>query len=176
MPTGTPQTTFSLDNPGVVAGQRFDATDEDFITSKPCGAAALLPGYAVELVNGLLQIAQGTSDPNSKSVWGVVMYKSGEMPSATGYLPGQQVPVLRRGRIAVVLDSGFSLYTDGAAANLCHSSNASHGQGTFTNAATSGTVGQEISDVGAKFYLDVGQTGNSPGLAVVEINLPQKGV
>ncbi len=164
-----PQTSYSLANPGGIAGQLFDNDESDYIDSKPCGAVALQPGFVVELNAGVLQLAQGTGDPDSKIVWGVVVYKDSMEPG--GYQPGTEVPVLRRGRIAAVMATGAT-FAQGVAANVSHSSTLANSPGTFTSGAVSGTAGSEVSTTKAIWYQDIGLTAANPKVAVVELNLP----
>ena len=166
---GSPQTSYSLNNKAGLPGQLYDADESNFVDSKPCGAVILQPGVMVELVSGLLRIAQGTGDPNGSVAWGVVVYTSAMEPG--GYPVGQEVPVLRRGRIWALCASGAT-FAQGAAVNYTHSSDASHAQGSFTNAVVSGTVGQEVSLAKGIWFQDGGLVGSSPSLACVELNYP----
>lgn len=167
---GSPQTSYTLNNKAGIPGMLYDNDESNFVDSKPCGAVILQPGNVVELVAGVLRIAQGTGDPNSSVVWGVVIYTSSMEPG--GYPIGQDVPVLRRGRIWALLDAGVTYGGTGVAVNYTHSSNASHGQGTFTNAAVSGTIGFEVSATRAIWFQDGGLVGASPSLACIELSLP----
>lgn len=167
---GSPQLTYSLNNKAGIPGQLYDNDASSFVDSKPCGAVILQPGVGVELVAGVLRIAQGTGDPNGSVFWGVVVYTPAMEPG--GYPVGQEVPVLRRGRIWALLDSGVAYAGTGVAVNYTHSSNASHGQGTFTNAVVSGVVGQEVSATRAVWFQDGGLVGASPSIACVELSLP----
>jgi hypothetical protein len=172
---GTAQTSYTLNNKAGIPGMLYDKDASSFIDSKPCGALSLKPGLLVELVNGLLVIAQGTGNPNANAVWGVVVYKDSLEPNPDGtgaYTPGMEVAVLRQGRIWVLLDSGVTFGGQGVAVNYTHSSDASHGQGTFTNAVVSGTVGQEVSAATAVWWKDGGLVGATPSIACVSLNLP----
>lgn len=172
---GSPQTAYSLNNKAGIPGMLFDNEESSYIDSKPCGAVALQAGNMVELVNGVLQIAQGTGDPNSKVAWGVVVFKDSMEPNPTTgigeYLPGMDVPVLRRGRIWALVASGAT-FAQGVAVNYTHSSTAASPQGVFTNAAVSGTVGSEISATKAIWYQDGGLMAATPAIAAIELNLP----
>ena len=171
---GNPQTTYTLNNKAGLPGMLFDNDESNYIDSKPCGAVALAAGVAVELVAGVLVIAQGTGDPDANKLWGVTVFKDSLEPNPTTgageYQPGQEVPVLRRGRIWASVVSGTTI-TPGAAANYTHSST-SGAQGTFTTAAVSGVAGSEISATKAIFYQDGGLASATPPIACVELNLP----
>lgn len=167
---GSPQTTYSLNNIAGLPGQLYDNDESNFVDSKPCGAVTLSPGQCVDLVNGLLVPCQGTGNPAATNFWGVVLYKDSMEPG--GYPPGVEVPVVRRGRIWALLDSGVTFGPQGAAVNYTHSSDSSHGFGTFTNAAVSATVGQEVSAVRAIWFKDGGLVGASPSIACIELSLP----
>ncbi len=166
---GTQQLSYSLNNRAGLPGQLYDADSSNFIDSKPCGAVVLQPGTAVELVNGLLRIAQGTGDPNSKVLWGVVVYTAAMEPG--GYPVGQDVPVLRRGRIWANVAAGAT-FAQGAAVNYTHSSDGSNSQGAFTSVAVSAVAGSEISATKAVWFQDGGLVGASPSIACIELNLP----
>lgn len=173
---GSPQTSYTLNNKAGLPGMLFDKDASSFIDSKPCGALSLKPGLLVELVNGLLVIAQGTGGtPNANVVWGVVVYKDSLEPNPDGtgaYTSGMEVAVLRQGRIWALLDGGVTFGGQGVAVNYTHSSDASHGQGTFTNAGVSGTVGQEVSALNAVWWKDGGLVGSTPSIAAISLNLP----
>lgn len=63
--------------------------------------------------------------------------------TATGYLAGQSVPFMRRGRIWVLTDGGGTFLRYGAI-NVWHSSTGANAQGVFTYTATQTTAGAEI--------------------------------
>lgn len=177
---GTPQTSVAYDSNAFKAGMPLDTGYDDFVESWPCGASALDFGVGVDLVSGVLVIAQGTSASgvDADAFRGVTMYKDSlEGPSAGAstplpYQPGDMVPVMRKGRIAVQVHSG-STVAIGVAARLKHSSTLAGGEnGLFTSEASSDTAGSEISDVGAKWYKDGGLASATPALAGIELNLP----
>lgn len=171
---GTPQIAYSLNNKAGLPGMLFDNDDSNFISSKPCGATALLAGTMVELVGGVLRVAQGTGDPDSTPPWGVVIYTAMAEPNPSGlgeYLPGMDVPVMRRGRLWV-LCAAAAVFSQGVAVNFTHSSTAATPQGYFTNAAVSGTAGSEISATKAVWFFDGGLVGSTPSVAAIDLNLP----
>jgi hypothetical protein len=167
---GTPQTSYSLNNIAGLPGQLYDNDESNFVDSRPA-SVILQPGQVVEMVSatGLLLLANGTGNPSSNVFWGVVLYKDSMEPG--GYPIGVEVPIVRRGRIWALLDSGVT-FTLGVAANYTHSSDASHGQGTFTNAAVSAVAGSEVSTCKAIWFKDGGLVGASPSVACVELNAP----
>jgi hypothetical protein len=63
--------------------------------------------------------------------------------SATGWLKGQAVPFMRRGRIWALWD-GAGTVTQYGAINVNHSSTGAFPQGVFTFSAVSATAGHEI--------------------------------
>jgi hypothetical protein len=77
----------------------------------------------------------------SYSTFAVPATSSGS--SAVGWLKGQKIPIMRRGRIWVLADGGGTPLNYGAI-NVWHSSDASHLQGVFTFTAPSAVVGAEI--------------------------------
>lgn len=103
--------------------------------------------------------------------------------SAPGYLKGQRVPVLRRGRIWVPWDGG-GMPTRIGNINVWHSSDASHPQGVFTFSAANTGAGVEVSicpssietfnpDLTAASFTD--GFGNTVTIIVVSIDLPGQG-
>jgi hypothetical protein len=168
------QTVFALNTKPGVAGMPYDGLPPDaFVDSKPCGSVALTPGTVVELVAGVLQVAQSTGNPGANPVWGVVVWKELHEPQASGgiWLPGQEVPVMRQGRIWALLDAAVSSIVVGAAALYTHSSTTGS-KGLFTTGAASGTAGSEISALAATWFKDGGLIAASPSsLAVVSLNL-----
>jgi hypothetical protein len=126
-------------------------------------------------VNGLLVIAQGTGNPSANVAWGVALFKDSMEPNPTTglgeYQPGQDVPVLRRGRCWATVASGAT-FSQGVAVNYTHSSTAASPQGVFTNAVAAATVGSEISAIKAIWYQDGGLMAATPPIAAIELNLP----
>lgn len=172
---GSPQTVYTLNNKAGLPGQLYDNDESCFVDSKPCGATALAAGVVVELVGGVLRIAQGTGDPDSAAIWGVVLYTAAMEPNPTTgagqYTPGMDVPVLRRGRIWAQCASGAT-FNQGFAVNVAHSSTGANPQGVFTSSAASGTAGSEVSTTKAVWFFDGGLLTGSPPLAAIELNLP----
>lgn len=168
------QTAYTLNNKAGLPGMLFDNGDGNFVDSKPCGATALFAGQGVELVAGVLRLAQGTGDPNTSIFWGVVVFKDSLEPNPSNglgqYLPGMDVPILRVGRIWALL-STVAVFAQGAAVNYTHSSTLAVPQG-FTSGAVLGTVGSEVSATKAIWYQDGGLVGASPSVAGIELNLP----
>lgn len=168
------QTAYTLNNKAGIPGMLFDNDESNFYDSKPCGATALFAGQGVELVAGVLRLAQGTGDPNTSVFWGVVMFSDSMEPNpSTGlgqYLPGMDVPVLRRGRIWA-LCSTVAVFAQGVAVNYTHSSTLAVPQG-FTSGAVSAGVGTEVSATKAVWYQDGGLIGATPSIAGIELNLP----
>lgn len=184
---GTPQTTFSIDNPAGKAGMLYDNGNDVHIARGICGTAALDAGVVVEIVPGvggalpLLQVAQGTGNPDANVVYGITMYKDAIEGAAAGastlpYQPGDEVPVLKVGRIFAQCVSGTTAGVRGAPANFSHSSTLAGNNGAITSAAASGTAGSEISafpNGTMTYFKDVGLTSDAtqPRL-VVEVNMP----
>lgn len=168
------QNVYALNNKAGIPGMLFDNDESNYYDSKPCGAVALQAGCVVELVGGLLVIAQGTGNPSANVLWGIVMFKDSMEPNPTTglgeYLPGMDVPVLRRGRIWALCAAGAT-FAQGVAVNYTHSSTGGV-QGTFTNGAVSATVGSEISTTKAIWYQDGGLVAATPPIAAIELNLP----
>lgn len=63
--------------------------------------------------------------------------------TSSGYLAGQLVPFMRRGRIWVLTDAGGTFLSYGNV-NVWHSSTGAYDQGVFTFTAPQTTAGQEI--------------------------------
>ena len=68
---------------------------------------------------------------------------AGTGSTSSGYLAGQSVPFLRKGRIWVLGD-GNGTVTQYGAINVLHSSTGAFSQGVFTFTAVSSTAGHEI--------------------------------
>jgi hypothetical protein len=172
----TVQTAFSTNNKAGVPGMLYDKDFSSLIDSKPCGATTLIPGQMVELVSGVLQPCQGTGDPDSNPVWGVVMFGDAMEPNPTTgageYVYGLEVPVLRKGRIWVQLAAAVSSIVPGAAVNFSHSSTTATERGFFTTAAVSGTAGSEVSAVKGTWFADGGLIGGTPSCAAIDISYP----
>lgn len=168
------QTVYALNNKAGIPGMLFDNDESTFIDSKPCGALPIQAGQGVELVGGLLVPANGTGNPSVNPFWGVAVFKDSMEPNPTTnlgeYLPGMDVPVLRRGRIWALCAAGAT-FAQGVAANYTHSSTSGE-KGTFTNAAAAATAGAEISVTKAIWYQDGGLVAATPPIAAIELNLP----
>jgi hypothetical protein len=102
-------------------------------------------------------------------------------PGVTGsaalpYQPGDEVPVLRKGRIWAQCVSGTTVGQRGAPANFNHSSTLVAGAGgLITSATASGTVGSEISawpNGALTWYADGGLTSATNPICAVELNAP----
>lgn len=188
---GTPQTVFSLDNPAGKSGMLYDQGEDVHLASGICGSVALDFGVCVEVTPGspntgrpVLQIAQGTSNPDGNTFFGITVYKdtlessdpriSGN--SALPYQPGDEVTVLKKGRIFAQCAAGVTVGVIGSTANFNHSSTLVAGAfGLITSSAVSGVAGSEVSTAPngqLTWYKDAGLTGATPALAVVELNLP----
>jgi hypothetical protein len=120
-------------------------------------------GSLVELTTGAASVVNLPNDAGTggsflpKSV-GIAMcnplgteesYLPGAVPNAgvgataVGWLKGQKIPIMRRGRIWVLGDGGGTPLIFGAI-NVWHSSTGANLQGVFTFSAVSTTVGAEI--------------------------------
>lgn len=163
------QLAYTLNNTAGLPGMLYDKSTSTFIDSKPCGAVVLPFGVVVELVAGVLRIAQGTGNPSANGFWGVVMWQDSMEPG--GYQPGQDVPVLRKGRIWVATAAGAA-FAQGVAANYTHSSTAATPQGRFTNAAVGAGVGTEISPINAQWFFDGGLMAATNPTGVVDLTIP----
>lgn len=181
MTSGVGQTSFSNDNPIAKAGMILSDAEDTIMETLVCGAVALDFGVVVELVSGLAVIAQGTSNPDASPMYGITVYKDtlegpvGGTSAPLPYQPGDDVPVLRRGRIAAQCVSGTTV-APGAIANVAHSSDGSHAQGLITSAAAAGTAGAEISAfaVGSLIYdkKDLGLASATVPLCAVQLSAP----
>jgi hypothetical protein len=164
-----PQTSYSIDNPAAVPGMLMD-NDEDCVIVPFVAAGAIPFGVGLELDSSgtKVQLPQGTGAPVAQFA-GVSVYKDTLEPG--GYAAGDIVHVLRKGRVAVTTVGTAPAATDAlTAANLSHSSNTATDRGKFTKAATSGTVGSEIGDVGAKWHRN--PVPGITNLSVIEVNVP----
>ena len=99
-----------------------------------------------------------------------------ERPDAIGRGSGDEVAVLRKGRIFAQCVSGTTIGQRGAPANFNHSSTlVARAGGLVTSAAASATVGSEVSawpNGALTWFRDVGLSAATNPLAVVEINAP----
>lgn len=178
---GSGQTSFSTDNPAAKAGMILSDAEDTIQETLICGATALDFGIVVELVNGLAVPAQGTGNPDASVLYGITVYKASlEQPAAGSstplpYQPGDNVPVLRKGRIAAQCVSGTTV-TPGAVANVSHSSTTANLQGLITSAAASGTAGSEVSAFAPGELVfdkkDLGLASASVPLVAVQIAAP----
>lgn len=162
------QTSYSLDRPVAVAGQIND-TDDLVVRSWPCGTLPILPGTFCELVllsgNYVVQPAASTGQEIAKPA-GVAIYK--DMLEPGGYVTGNLVPIMRKGQVWAIY-SGSVVPTDLQDAKVSHVSNSATNNGTFTDAASSATVGSEVTGALAKFS----GSNSTSTLVLVELDIPR---
>ena len=181
MTSGIGQTSFSNDNPVAKAGMILSDAEDTVIETLICGATAIDFGIVVELVNGLAIPAQGTGDPDANVLYGISIYKDtlegpiGGASTPLPYQPGDNIPVLRRGRIAAQCVSGTTV-TPGGVARISHSSTTAALQGVITSAAASGVAGSEVSAMANGGLIfdkkDLGLASASVPLVAVQISAP----
>lgn len=165
------QVSYSSTMAPVRAGMPLDSFPVDEV-SYPAGEA--IPyGVMVELVNGVARRPQGTT--TTMNVVGASMYdptreSSVIGSSGLGYVVGDAVRVMRRGRI-VLQFSGTTpgLDLNATSLNISHSSTTATNRGTITDAATATTAGAEIQAApsGMVWVRNPGVA----GLCTVELNL-----
>ena len=144
-------------------GMAFDAelSNRDVVSVV---AAENIPfGAYCELRSGYASLAYALRDSGTTSSFlpetiGIAMFdplgveqsyvpfavpNAGAGSSAAGWLAGQKIPFMRRGRIWVLADGGGTPLNYGAI-NVWHSSDGTHPRGVFTFTAPSATPGAEI--------------------------------
>lgn len=158
------QLTYGLDHVVATPGQIGDASNAAEYTSFPASEAIPF-GRFVEVPAGgtTCRLPQGTGQEINGLV-GVSVYRDAMPPG--GYQIGDEVTILRRGRIWVEFNgTGATELED---ARVKHSSTIVTHRGKATDAAADGTATTEISGVNGKF-----RGANSLStVALVEINLP----
>lgn len=145
-----------------VPGMLFDANDAGNDIGSYIAKVAIPYGVAVELnADGTIQPAQtATTGAPPAKVCGISVFEVAREqnfpPGAVavsftpGYLAGEPVPVLHRGRIFVAQDGGGSWTNFGSGTlNVWHSSTGANPQGVFTFTATQSTAGAEIDNAPA---------------------------
>jgi len=159
-------TTFAAGMPARPLGN--GETVEHFVAS-----VDIDPGTLVEVVNGAVRPAQSLNGA-LKPLVGVALRMlthtnaTSFSPPFTTWKAGQQVPVMRKGRIYAKW-SGTTQPEYGKL-NYSHSSDGTHNQGVFTDAATASTAGAEVDNC-PNGVLSVKSTG-STSVCLVELNLP----
>ena len=156
-----PQTAITYNGIQGQPGQAFDAsaTNRDVVSviaavNIPFGAACELNanGQAVPLQDATTGAAFLPSiigvciiDPfgAEEAYQTFTVPNTGAGSAAVGYLAGQSVPFMRKGRVWVLTD-GAGTYTRYGAVNVWHSSTGAHPQGVFTMSAVSIVAGSEI--------------------------------
>ena len=156
-----PQTNIAIGPIAGMPGQAYDseASNRDVVSRV---AAVNIPfGVYCELnASGLLVPMQDATTGSSFAPlsWGISLFAPfgaeeayvpftvpnvGTGATASGYLKGQAVPVMRRGRVWASWDGGGTVTRTGPI-NVNHSSDGTHPQGVFTFSAVSPTAGHEI--------------------------------
>jgi hypothetical protein len=166
------QTSYPTNNPAAVPGMLKDR--DDVLVEHFPASVAIPYGAGVELdATGLavrLPLGTGATSPLFR---GVAIYDAGDEPG--GYAIGDVVRILRKGRIAVIVDAATVMAaTDtGGVAGLDHSSTIATDRGKFTKTALNAVAGTEISDVGAKWAPGLPGTSAIGGIpmAWLELNL-----
>lgn len=156
------QTSFTVDPAIGLAGQIQDAGESS--VKSFLAETDILPGRLVEVnpATGAIRYPASTA---LGRVAGIACFMSFAPPG--GWKAGQQVPVLRQGRIFVEFSGGTQAPL--LAANVNHSSTIATNRGKLSASATSVVAGSEVSAVGpAVFVKDTG----SAALAIVEVNFP----
>lgn len=156
------QATFSMDPVIGLPGQVADATEAEikaFVAEED-----ILPGRLVEVnpATGRVRVPASTT---LGRVAGIACFMSFAPPG--GWKAGQQIPVLRKGRIFTEFNGGTA--SPLLAANVNHSSTVATHRGKLTASATSVVAGSEISAVPAAVFV---RDSGSATLGILEINLP----
>jgi len=155
------QLTFTQDPKIGTPGQIQDAESSQIVSL--VAAVDLLPGRVVEVdSNNRINYPSSTT---LGRVAGITCYVAGALPGS--WKAGDQVPVLRKGRIFAEFSGG----TQGnlVAANVNHSSTIATNRGKVSTSATSATAGSEVSALGPCVLVrPVADT----SMCIVELNLP----
>jgi hypothetical protein len=191
-----PQLNIPLGPIAGLPGMAFDAeaSNRD-VVSRVCSVNIPFGVYCELDGNGLLVPMQDstTGAGFSPSAFGIAMFvplateenyvpftvpNVGTGSTATGWLKGQSVAVMRKGRLWVATDGG-GVATRLGPINVNHSSTGAHPQGVFTFTAVSSTAGNEIDIAPSVTTYNPDLTGgalvdvfnNTFNTIVVEINL-----
>ncbi len=168
------QTDYSLDYAPAVAGMLADDRPH-VIESRYVAEEEIPPGRFVEIngATGKLRLVQGTGTAIARCLGVSMLQRAREANAfnvagnAAAYKIDENVMVVRQGRVWVETVTPFA-FVDLDAANISHSSTVATHRGKVTSAATSGTAGSEIGDVGAKAR----RLNSDSSLCEVEINAP----
>lgn len=183
------QTVFNTRPPKGIPGQLMDVGNKDVFSFVAKVAIPFGVLCEIVVVSGVEKIQPvqdaGTAGSFLPVLAGVSVYdpmreQGYQTPGLGGsYKAGEMVPCVRRGRVRAAFDNGGTWPTWGAV-RVNHSSDGSHGQGTFTMTAASTTVGAEI-DLAPTGVIGVEGPeaqgsytdgfGNTIGTAVVSLNL-----
>lgn len=160
------QTSYALNSDMAMPGQiadSFSAAEAD-IVSVACSEDIPF-GVVVELSSGKVRRPQGTT--TAFVAYGISIRAN--KTSGDGWKSGEQVAVMRKGRIFAMLVNSGSITPD-LKANVYHSSTIATNRGAVTADAESTSAGVEIQDApGISFVKDISLS----GVALVEVNLPQ---
>lgn len=157
------QTSYSLRQTEAVAGQLADSGPAE-VYSYPA-AEAIPAGRVCVLVDGKLELPQDTTLAN---VVGVSLYNA--TAPAGGYVAGDSVPCVRRGRVFVEFTgTGATAFE---AVKVKHASTDGDSQvqhrGKTSDAAADTDAGQETTVISGALFRGPGPS----GLALLELNLP----
>lgn len=167
------QTDYGFAPVSAVAGMRYSTMSSDEVVHG-VASGTVQPGQLVESYGGQLRAAQSENGALYPIV-GVALFRDSNVakPNTSGptpayYLAGEQIPVMRKGRIY----TQWSGTTQGGyvTANYVHSSDGTHGQGVITDAATQSTTGNEIDALPGGIRV-IGPT-NLATICLLELNLP----
>ena len=156
------QLTFTQDMGVAYPGQIQDISDCQIVNY--IAGSDIEPGRVVEVdpVTGKINYPQATT---LGRVAGVSMYISAALPQS--WKTGDQVPVLRKGRVYATLSGGTVTHL--LVANVKHSSTLAVDRGKVSASATSAVAGSEVSALGSVIFV---RPATDPTLALLELNLP----
>lgn len=168
-----PQTDYGLDPVAFVPGMPYRPLGDSDVVEHFVASADITPGTLVEVVNGAVRPAQSLNGALKPLVGVALRIPTHTNASSftgpfTTWKAGQQVPVMRKGR--VYANWSGTTQPEYGKLNYQHSSDGSHNQGYFTDAATASTAGAEVDNC-PNGVLSVKSTG-STSVCLVELNLP----
>lgn len=168
MAVTAPQTSYGLSQTQALPGMLASMDPGQLVEGAfKAGETGILPGLMVEIDPSDPTKCRLPQTASAAGVMlGVVIYNPLDPPSATGYSVGQQVRVLRRGRIYAQFNgtTGSDMGTD---LKVNSSSTVATNRGKLTDAATSAGAGTEIYQTKMKVFQE---TGTVSGLVLVELN------
>lgn len=163
-----PQTAYALKPVTALPGQDMDPAMAGRHVESWVASEAIPFGCAVEFNSGKVRRPQQAS--TALDFQGVALYSSAKEPdSGGGYVAGDLVPVMRKGRVACVWTG--TTVVENAVPKVRHSSTIATNRGYFTDAAEDASAGTEIHNAPNGVRMR-GTAVLETGLVEIELNVP----